>query len=156
MRRIGCPHRASAVALMCGACSLKKTSVLRGKKGIGEVKIIRLRMLLSMILLVSGPLPAIAAVVGAVGSLASAGASIFGGRPSIPTPAPPPAAAPPPSRAPEAAPVQAQEPDPTSRQRARRAQAQARVTAPVSQTILTGALGTTQSPQNVRRTILGG
>lgn len=98
----------------------------------------------------------------AVGALISATAAAAGtgvaiqqaakGPPDLPEPAPlPPEAATPP----EPAPIQPAEFEVTSRQRARRASARARTAARTDQTILTSRLGTAQSPQNVRRTVLG-
>ena len=95
---------------------------------------------------------ALSALVG-VGSLVT---SATRGGPDIPEPANLPRTPAAPPEIPEPAPVQPQTEEPTPRQRARRAGARARQAAASGpQTILTSALGATQLPQNVRRTILG-
>jgi hypothetical protein len=113
-------------------------------------RIARLRALLSMLMLVGGPLAAVAPVISAVAGVAGA----LRKPPKPPAPPKPPPVRAAPTRAPEAAPVQEQEETATSRQRARRAQAQARQIGP-PQTVLTSALGARQRPQNVRQPILG-
>ncbi len=113
----------------------------------------RLRQLLSLAFVLE-PTTTLA-VIAVASALATTGTAIAQAQKKPPKPPEVEALPPEAATSPEAAPIQEQETLLTAPQAARKASARARTGVNNNQTILTGRLGSSQSPANVRKPILG-